>query len=99
MRFLQSTQQHSAFAQLIVKSLQLSDDLKIMGVGKGNAQQGELSAATTKLWLKQTPMTPFSSQTSDSFHFLNNKAFLWGEVTGLHLPGLTLLRFLPSLAE
>lgn len=52
-----------------------------MGVGKGNARRRELSAVTTKLRLKQTPMTLFSSQTSDSFHFLNNKAFLWNEVT------------------
>lgn len=70
-----------------------------MGVGKGTAQRGELSATTTKLRLKQTPMTLFSSQTSDSFHFLNNKAFLWSEVRGLHLPGLTPLKLLQSPAE
>lgn len=43
--------------------------------------EGNFWAVTTKLRLKQTPMTLFSSQTSDSFHFLNNKAFLWNEVT------------------
>lgn len=44
-------------------------------------REGNFWAVTTKLRLKQTPMTLFSSQTSDSFHFLNNKAFLWNEVT------------------
>lgn len=44
-------------------------------------REGNFRAVTTKLRLKQTPMTLFSSQTSDSFHFLNNKAFLWNEVT------------------
>lgn len=44
-------------------------------------REGNFRAVATKLRLKQTPMILFSSQTSDSFHFLNNKAFLWNEVT------------------